>query len=174
MLAVEAVLALHHAQVRPAAHGQGRVPQGQRQAEIRDRRVFDGGVLHGGVLVADRTGGNHDVAGLHVQPDAAAGAHPEEGIRAHVVQLLHGDGGRRAADARGADADLLPQQGAGIDIEFPVLGNVLRIVEQGSDGFAPARIAGQDHIFPHVPGDTMDMELFFKLLHGAPSLFLSS
>lgn len=44
---------------------------------------------------ADGAGGHHDVPGLNVQIDAAAGAGTNEGVRAALVELLHGNGPRK-------------------------------------------------------------------------------
>ena len=172
MLAIEGVLALHHAGFQGLAQVFGGLYQGAGDVEIGHGRVLDGGILPAGVLKADGPGGHHHVAGAHVQVDAAAGAHPDEGIRADVVQLLHGDGGGGAADAGGADGDLFPQQGAGIDGEFAVLGHKMGVVEQGRDLFAAAGVAGQDDVTAHVALHAVDMELFVQLLHSCASLII--
>ena len=139
--------------------------------EIRDSGVLDGGVLPAGPLHSHRAGGHHHVAGAHVQVDAAAGAHPDEGIRADVVQLLHGDGGRRAADAGGADGDLLAEQRAGVDVELTVLCDMDGVIKELGDGLAPAGIAGQDAVAADVALYAMNMKLFFKLLHDKQTPF---
>ena len=168
MLAVEGVLALHHAYLGALAQGLRRLHQGGGHLEVRHGGELDGGVLLAGMLEPDGAGGDDHIAAADIQVDTAAGAHADEGIRADVVQLLHGDGGRRAADAGGAHGDLLPQQRAGIDGIFPVLGHKMGIVKQRGDLLAPAGIAGQDHIAAHVALYTADVKLLFQFLHNAP------
>ena len=128
------------------------------------------------MLKADGSRRNDDIAGLNLQVDAAAGTDADERVRTDVVQLLHGDGSGRAADAGGADADLFAEERAGVDIILTILGNMHRIVEQLCDGLAAARIAGQQAIAANIAFDTMDMKLLIKLLHEKklPSLFCST
>ena len=128
------------------------------------------------MLIADGAGGNDNIAGLHVQIDAAAGADTDESIRTDVVQFFHCDGGRRAADAGRADADLFSQQRAGVDIEFTVLRDVLGVVKQCGDGLAAAGIAGQDAVAADIALYAMNMKLFFKFLHnlGTPYVVMSN
>ena len=170
MLTIEAVLALDDAGVQGESQLLGGLHQGIGHLEIRHRRELDGGVLPAGVLKPDGAGGHHHIAGLDVQGDAAAGAGADERVGAALVELLHGDGGGGAADAGGAGGDLLPQQGAGPDVELPVVGDLLGVIEQGGDGRDPARIAGQDAVAADVPLGTGNMELFCKLLHKITSL----
>ena len=170
MLPVEGILALHNAGVRALSHCQRGLTQRKCNVDIRYGGILDRRVFLRGMFKADGAGGDDNIAGLHVQLNAAAGADTDEGIRADVVQLLHCDGGRRAADAGRADADLLSEQGAGVDIEFPILGDMFGIVKERSDGLAPAGIAGQDAVPANISFDTVNMELFFKLLHDQHSL----
>ena len=165
MLAVKAVLALDHADVEGIAHCLGSVYQRIGDLPVRHGGKFDGGIFQAGVLKADGAGGHHNVAGLHVQVDAAAGAGADKGVRAALVQLLHGDGGRGAADAGGTGGDLFAQQRAGPDVELPVVGHLMRIVKQGGDGGHPARISGEDAIPAYVAGDAVNMKLLFQFLH---------
>ena len=165
MLTVEGILALHHAHLRPLAQRTGRLHQRCGHLEVGHGGVLDGRILPAGVLEADGAGGHHHVAGADIQIDAAAGTHPDKGVGADIVQLLHGDGGRRAADAGGADGDLLPQQGAGVDGVLPILGHEVCVVKQGGDFFAAAGVAGQDHIPAHVALHTVDMKLLLQFLH---------
>ena len=174
MLAVERVLALHHAHLRPLAQRSGSLYQRGSHLKVGHRRILDGRILPAGVFKADRAGGHHHVAGAHVQVDAAAGAHPQKRVRADVVQLLHGDGGGRPADAGGTDGHLLPQQRAGIDGVLPVLRHETGVVEQCGDLLAAARIAGQDHIAAHVALHTVDVILLFQILHGLTSQYTRS
>ena len=132
--------------------------------EVGHGGVLDGRILPAGMLEADGAGGHHHVAGADIQIDAAAGTHPDKGVGADIVQLLHGDGGRGAADAGGTDGDLLPQQGAGVDGVLPILGHEVRVVKQGGDFFAAAGVAGQDHIPAHVALHTVDVKLFLQFL----------
>ena len=117
------------------------------------------------MLEADGAGGHHNVAGLHVQVDAAAGASADEGVRTALVQFLHGDRGGGAADAGGAGGDLFTQQRAGPDVELPVVGHLMRVIKQGGDGGHPARISGEDAIPAYVAGDAVNMKLLFQFLH---------
>ena len=165
VLAIESVLALHNAHMSAFAHGDSCLTQGDGHIQIGNGGVFDGRVFHRGMLKADGAGGNDDIAGLHIQLDAAAGADTNKGIRADVVQFFHGDGRGRTADTGGADADLFAQQGAGVDIILTVLRHMHGIVKELGNGLAAARIAGQNAVAAHVALDAMDMELFFKLLH---------
>ena len=165
VLAVEAVLALDHAGVAGLAHGPGGLRQSAGDAEIRHGGELDGGVLQAGVLKPDGPGGHHDVSGLDVQIDAAAGAHPDKGVRADGGQLLHGDGGGGPADAGGAHRHLLPQERPGINPVLPVLAHEPGVVEQRRDGLAAARVAGQDAVAAHVAGDAIDVVLSFQFLH---------
>ena len=125
------------------------------------------------MLKPDGAGGDDHIPGLHVQINAAAGAHPEEGIRADIMQLLHGDRGRGAANARGADGDLLPQEGAGVDGELPVAGDKVCIVKQGGYGLASARITGKDAVTAHIAGLAVNMKLLFQFLHKKRPPFMS-
>ena len=165
MLAVESVLALDHAGVVAVSTLPGGLHQSGGHLKIRHGRILDGGVLPAGMLKADGAGGDDDVAGLHIQMDAAAGAHPEEGIRADIVQLLHGDGGGRAADAGGADGNFFAQERAGVDGVLPIAGDKLCIVKQRRYGLAAARIAGEDAIASHIAGLTVNVKLLFQFLH---------
>ena len=133
--------------------------------KIRHGRKFNGGVFQGGMLIADGTGGHHHIPRLNLQVDTAAGAHPDEGIRPDGCQLLHGNGGRGAADAGRTDGNLLPQQGTGVDVVFPVHTHMHRIVKMGGDGLTPPRVTGQKNITPHVPRHTMNVELHPDILH---------
>ena len=165
MLAVEGILALDNARMGSVAQILAGSLQGGSQAKIRHRRELDGRVFQGGVLIADGAGGHDHVPGQHVQGNAAAGAHPDEGVRADVVQLLHGDGGRGAADARGAYGDLLSQQGAGVDVVLPVHADMDRVVKEACDGLAPTRVTGEEHIPPYVPFLTVNVKLHSDILH---------
>ena len=124
------------------------------------------------MLEADGAGGHHNVAGLHVQVDAAAGAGADKGVRAAFVELLHSDGGGGAADAGGAGRDLFSQKGAGPDVELPVVGHLVGVLKQRGDGGHPARVSGQDAVPAYVLRGTADMKLFFKLLHEIHRSFL--
>ena len=168
MLTIEGVLALHHAHLRALAQRSGRLHQRGGHLKIRHRRILDGRVFPAGMLEADSAGGDDHIAAAHIKIDAAAGAHPDKGIRADVVQLLHSDRGGGPADAGGADGHLLAQQRAGIDGVLPVLGHEMRVVKQRGDLLAPAGIAGQDHVAAHIALYAANMKLFFQLLHNTP------
>ena len=118
--------------------------------------------------MADRAGGDHHIVALNGQGDAAAGAHPDEGVRADVVQLLHGDHRRGAADAGGADAHLLPQKGSGIGGVLPVALYLHRVIKVGCDLLAAAGITGQETVAAHVAGLTFDMKLQLVFVHDNP------
>ena len=165
MLSIEGVLALHHAGMHVLSQVPGRLPQGQGQVQVRHCGKLDGGILHAGMLKTHRAGGYHDIPAAHLQGDAAAGTAAEEGIRPQVVQLLHGDGGGRPADARGADADLLPFQISGPDVVFPVLRHLGGTVEHLRHCGRPPGISGQNHIASHIPGTAANVKLFLHLLH---------
>ena len=174
VLAVEAVLALDDAGMVAVAQGVGRFHQGAGHGKVRHGGELDGGVLTAGMLEADGAGGDDHIAGLDIQVDAAAGAHPDERIRAHGVELLHGDGGRGAADAGGADADLLPQQRAGVDGELPVGHHKMGVIQQGGNFLTAARVAGGDDVAAYVALHTVEVELLFQLLHSQILLILNT
>ena len=169
MLAVERVLALDDAHLCPLAQRPGCLYQCGGHLEVRHGGVLDRRVLPAGMLKADGAGGHHHVAAADIQVDAAAGAYAEECVRADVVQLLHGDGGGRPANAGGADGHLLPQQRAGVDGVLPVLRHEMGVVKQRGDLLAAARVAGQDHIAAYVALLAVDMVLFFQILHDLTS-----
>ena len=81
------------------------------------------------------------------------------------MQLLHGDGGGRAADAGGADGDLFAQQRAGVGGIFAVARDEMGIVEQCGDGGAAAGVAGQDHIAADFTLGAVDMIETFQFMH---------
>ena len=165
MLPVEGVLALHNARVPAPARALRRLGKGGEHAEVCHRRVFDGGILPAGALHAHRAGCHHKVPALDVQPDAAAGAHPDEGVRADCGELLHGDGCRRPADAGGGHADLLPQEGAGVGGVLPVGHHVGGIVKIGRDLGTAAGVARQDAVAAHIPLLAVDMKLPLRWDH---------
>ena len=165
MLAVKTVLALDHAHMQGQPQGPGSLSQAACHVKIRHSGELDGGVLRAGVFEADGAGGHHDIPGLHVDVDAAAGAGADKGIGAALVELLHGDGGGGAADAGGAGRYLLPQEGAGPNVVLPVIGHGMGVVKERRDGLHPAGVPGQDAVAAHVAGDAADMELFLHLLH---------
>ena len=173
MLAVKRILALDHAGVETIAPGLGGLHQGGGHVEIGHGRILDGGVLPAGMLKADGAGGDDHIPGLHIQVDAAAGAHADEGVRADIVQLLHGDGGRGAADARGADGDFFAQESAGVDGELPVAGDKVRVIKQGGYSLAPARVTGKDAVTAHIAGLAVNMKLLFQFLHKKRPPFVS-
>ena len=117
------------------------------------------------MLKPDGTGGDDHIPGLHTQVDAAAGAHTEEGIRANVMQLLHGDGGGGAPNTGGADGDLFSQKRACVDGVLPVAGHKFRIVKQFRNGLAPTRITGENAVASHIALLTVNVKLFFQFLH---------
>ena len=170
MLAVKAVLALDDAGVQGEAQLLGGLHQGVCHLEVRHRRELNGGVLPAGVLIPDGAVGYHHVAGLDVQIDTAAGAGADERVGTAFVELLHSDGSGGTADAGGAGGDLLPQQGAGPDVELPVIRDLLGVVKQGGDGRDPARVTGQDAVAADIPLSTGNVELLCKLLHKITSL----
>ena len=139
--------------------------QAVHDAEVRHGGELQGGVFQAGVLKPDGAGGHHDVPGLDVYVDAAAGACADEGVRAALVELLHGDGGGGPADTRGAGRHLLSQQRARPDVVFPVISHLLRAVEIRGNGGDPARVAGEDAVTADVASGTGNMKLFFQFLH---------
>ena len=117
------------------------------------------------MLIADSAAGYHNVAGADIQINAAAGADADEGIRADIGQLLHGDGRGRAADAGGADRNLLPKDGSGIDIVLPVHADMDRVLKMSGNGLAPSRVTGQEYIAAHIALGAVNVILFFRFLH---------
>ena len=147
------------------AHFQRSLTKRNGNVDIGHGGVFNGGILHGGMFKTDGAGCNYDVAGLHIQINTAAGAHTDEGVCADVVQLFHGDGGRGAANAGGAYADLLAQKGTGINIILTILCHMHGIVKELCNGFAAAGVAGENAVAAYVTFDAADMKLFFQFLH---------
>ena len=88
------------------------------------------------------------------------------------MQLLHGDGGGRAADAGGADGDLFAQQRAGVGGVFAVARDEMGIVEQCGDGGAAAGVAGQDHIAADLALGAVDMIETFQFMHDDSAPYL--
>ena len=172
MLAVEAVLALDDAGVGAVAELLGSLTKGESHVEVGNGGELDGGILKRGVLKANGTSGNDDVAGLDGKVDAAAGAGADKGVRAELVQLFHGDGGRGAADAGGADGDLFAEKRAGIRGVFAVARDEMRIIEKGSDGGAAAGVAGHDHIAADLTLGAVDMIKTFQFMHDKCAPFL--
>ena len=144
MLAVEAVLALHDADVVGKAQRLCLVAQGGRHLEVGHGGELDGQILAAGALHADGGIDHHKVAGLDVELHAAAGAHAHEGLHAELRQLLHGDGGRRPADAGGHHRHRLPLQPAQPGGVLPVLGKGLCLLQQGGDFGDSAGVSRQD------------------------------
>ena len=124
------------------------------------------------MLKADSAGSNNDVAGLNVQIDTAAGAYTDEGVSADVVQLFHSDGSRGAADTGGANANLLAQEGAGIDIILTVHANMHGIVKKLCDRFATAGVAGQNDVTAYVALNATNVELLIEFLHNSSLLII--
>ena len=139
--------------------------QSGSHVKIRHGGELHGSILQGGVLKANGARGHHHIPWLHSQIDAPAGPHPDEGVRADVVQLLHGNGRRGPANAGGADRDLFPQESAGVDIILPVHAHVNRLVKPLRNGLTPPRIPRQQTIAAHVPRNTMNVKLSTSILH---------
>ena len=165
VLAVEGILALDNTHMIPVAQIIGGLLQGAGDAEIAHGGKLDGGILQRGVLIADGTVCDDHIAGQHIHVDTAAGAHPDEGVRADGSQLLHGDGGRGAADAGGADGNLLTVQISGVYIVFPVHADVNGVLKMRRNRLAPPGIAGQEHIPAHIPLLAADVKLHTDVLH---------
>ena len=136
-----------------------RLNQGLGDRKVGDGGPLDGGILPAGALHAHCAGGHHHIVALHLQLDAAAGAHPHKGVAAQVAQLLHGDSGRGAADAGGHHAHLLPQEGAGVGGVLPVCLDMNGSLKVLGDGLAPPRVAGKDAVLAHLSGGTLDVKL---------------
>ena len=169
MLTVEGILALHHTGMGAVAQVLAGGLQRGGNLKIRHRRELDGGVFQRGVLKSDGPGGNHHVPGKHLHVDAAAGAHPDKGVRAQIVQLLHGDGSRGAADAGGADRHLFPQHRAGVDVELPVHADVHRVIKVRRDCLASARVTGQKYVPSHIALLAVNVKLHSDILHNSSS-----
>ena len=123
------------------------------------------GVFQRGMLISDGSRGDHYIPGQNVHGDAAAGADPNEGIRADGRQFLHGDGGRRAADAGGADGHLLSQHSACVNIVLPVHADMYGVIKVACDGLAASRIAGEENIASHVAFVAVNVILHSDILH---------
>ena len=172
VLAIEGVLALHNAHVRPRTQLLCRLAQREGDVKIRHGRELDRRVLPAGALMAHRARCNDQVARADFLRNAAAGADPHEGVHADGGQFLHRDGGGGAADAGGGDGDLHAVQRAGIGGEFAVAPNEGAAGEVRRDFFASSGIAGEDAVCPHVAGRKRDVELPSCFVHG--EAFLSA
>ena len=165
VLTVEGILTLDNAGVGTLAHSLRSLTEGQSNIQIGYCRILNGSILHRGMLKADGTGSNNDIAGLYIQVNTATGTYADKGICANVVELFHCDRSRGTADTGGADTDLLTQKGAGIDIILTVHAYMHGIVKKLCDRLATAGVAGQDHITAYIALDATNMELLFKFLH---------
>jgi len=87
---------------------------------------------------------------VHIGLHGARTAHADESIRSDLDQLFDGDGRRGAADARGDDRDLFPQQGAGPGGVLAVLGHEMRGIEELGDLLAASGVTGQQDVTPDV------------------------
>ena len=92
MLAVEGILALNHARVIRMAQLFCAVYQRIGHIQMGDGRKFYWHVLLGGAFHADGSGSHHQIAALHRQGHAAAGADADNRIHANLMQLLDADG----------------------------------------------------------------------------------
>ena len=120
------------------------------------------------MLKTNRAGSHHHVPRLHIQRNAAAGSHTDKGIRANGDKLLHGNGGRGTANTGGADTDFFAKKRSRIDIVFPVLGDMDRIVKEARNCFTASGISGQKHIASHIPLLAVDVKLHTNILHRNP------
>ena len=173
VLAVEAVLALDNAHLAGIAQRRGAVREGPGHGKVGHGGIFDGGILPAGALHAHCAGGHDHIAALHVQPDAAAGADAEEGVYADLMQLLHGDGRRRPADAGADHADLLALQRARPGGELPVGMDKAAVVQQGGNALAAPRVAGQNAVSSRVPLTESDVVLYVPFRHVHAGALLS-
>ena len=98
MLAVEGILALHHAGMYPVTQVLACGLQCGGNVKIRYGRELNRRIFQRGMLIADGAGGYDHISGQHIHGDAAAGAHTNEGVSANGSQFFHGNGCRRAAD----------------------------------------------------------------------------
>ena len=67
--------------------------QSLQQLVAGDGRELHGQVVEAGAVHADTAADHHDVPALDVGAGGGAGAHPDEGIRPALMELLHADGG---------------------------------------------------------------------------------
>ena len=165
MLTIKRILALDDAGVGAVAQTLTGSFQRGRDVKVRHGGELNGGVFQRGMLVTDSARGDNHVPGQNVHGDTAAGAHPDEGIRADGRQLLHGDGGRRAADAGGADGHFLPQHGACVNIVLPVHADMDGVVKVAGNGLAASRVAGEKDITSHIALVAVNVILHSDILH---------
>ena len=167
MLTVEGVLALYHAGVSAIAELLTCTLECHSNVEARNSREFDGCIFHRGVLVADGSGGYHDIAGHNVKIDTAAGTDADEGVSTDSGELLHSNSGRRAADTRRANADLLSEEGTRVNIILSVHTHVYGVVEVCGDALAASGITGEKYVATYVTLGTMNVKLLFCILHNS-------
>ena len=77
----------------------------------------------------DRSRRNDNIPRLNIQIYAAARPRTNKRVRSDIMQFFHRYGRRRSADTRRTDRDLFPQQRARINIVFPILCNMHRIIK---------------------------------------------
>ncbi|CAN3965071.1 Collagen-like protein, partial [Dysosmobacter welbionis] len=86
--------------------------QSLQQLVAGDGRELHGQVVEAGAVHADTAADHHDVPALDVGAGGGAGAHPDEGIRPALMELLHADGGGGPPDTGGGNGDPLSIQRA--------------------------------------------------------------
>ena len=164
-LGVEGVLGDADAHRGVEAQGDGALLQGLQQLVAGHSGELQGQVVAAGAVHADAAADHHDVAALNVGAGGGTGAHPDEGVRPALVELLHTDGGGGAADAGGGDGDPLPLQRALPGGEFPLPGHHAGVVQMGGDQFAPVRVPGDDGVAARLSGGQVHMEHFGVFRH---------
>ena len=169
MLTVEGVLALNNARMNAISKLFARVFQCESDVKIGNRREFDGCIFHRCVLISDSTGCNDHVAGHNVKVNTSASADSDKGVRAKLDKLLHSDRGRRTANTRGADRNLLAEKCTCVYIVLAVHSNVNGIVKILRDRLASTGIAGKQHVTANVALGAINMILFFCCLHNKTS-----
>ena len=151
MLPVKGILCLHHTRFPGFSQLPGAFHQGKQHLKVGDGGKFDGRVFPAGALHPHRPCGDNDIIRFHIQADAAAGSHPNKGIRPDSHQLLQSDDRRRPADTGGHHAHRLPLQRACVGSKFPVGSDFFAVIQVSRDFLAPSRVAGKDAVAAHVP-----------------------
>ena len=165
MLTVEGILALNHTGVCAEAKLLAGRLQGRCDAKVGYGREFDGRIFKGGVLVANCTGGNYNVAGLNVKVNATTGSDADEGVCADCGKLLHGNRGGRTADTCGANRNLLSEQSSCVDVIFSVHTDMNGVIKVLCNFFTSSGVTGKENVATNVTYVATNVKLCSYILH---------
>ena len=167
VLTVERIFGLYDSCMEPDVSAAGGFCQRSCEFKVGYGRVGDRGVFPAGTFRPDRGGGNDEIASEDVFLHAAAGTDPDKGVGSGSYQFFDSDGGRRAADPGGGNADTFSVQCAGICAVFSVFCDFFRLVEMRGDQCASSGVPGKQDVFSDFTVSDSDMVLhvFFCVFH---------